>query len=60
MNLLSYNLFTTDAEQFIDNLSDFVDNMLNDNDLPDNMDTDTSGGGCDGRKDATGDRRADV
>jgi hypothetical protein len=39
MNLLSYNLFTTDAEQFIDNLSDFVDNMLNDNDLPDNMDT---------------------
>ena len=39
MNLLSYNLFTTDAEQFIDNLGDFVDNILNNNDLPDNMDT---------------------
>ena len=39
MNLLSYKLFTTDAEQFIDNLGDFIDFMLNDNDLPDNMDT---------------------
>lgn len=39
MNLLSYQLFTTDAEDFMDNLSDFVKDLLDDNDLPESVDT---------------------
>ena len=39
MNLVSYKLFTTDAEDFMDKLGDFVKDLLDDNDLPESMDT---------------------